>query len=126
MAKGTIWVATTLERASIRRSLRAKRPDLTHRSLRRRPSRRLCTMPPATVATCVASGRTRSSSWEATTTVAPACDGVFDQAIDNVATGLIKSSVRLIEQPQTRAANRHHCNGGTASLAGRQGHDLLV
>ena len=62
----------------------------------------------------------RSSSWEATTTVAPAAAACAHQAVDHVAGLGVEAGVGLVEQPQLGSAGHQHRDRRPAALAGRQ------
>ena len=48
------------------------------------------------------------------------CHGLFDQAVDKVSTVAVEACVRLVEQPQQRAATDQHRHRSASSLASGQ------
>ena len=79
--------------------------------------------PPAKVTVRPASDRDRSCSWDAITTVAPAGDGVTNQAVEKVPMFGIEAGVGLVQQPQFGVAGEQGGQRGPPALAGGQGAD---
>ena len=117
-AKGTTWPNVTRERHSIWRSFvatsRASAASWPPGS--RLPRSSEVMVPPATVRWRVARSSVRRVRVRRASPWHPPTQRVEDDLVDQVAAALIETRVRLVKQPEARAANDHRSEGGAAPL----------